>query len=270
MNFETAISFVRQRGNEVEKARLAYLLTGERPSAEIVAQLFAGQQPDGGWSPFWVKDYTSLDATCFRLAQAEQLGLGRSETTITRAVDFLAERQAQDGSWEEDKKVANLAPPWAAPGDPEATLYLTANCGLWLALLGDPDNRASKAAGFLQSQLGPDGHLPSFLHTHWLAGTLWHKLGWQPPAERAFKYLSERINELDASNLSWWIITACVAGIPPNQSVVGQAASLLEKNQRGDGCWPSEDGPESDVHSTLEAMRALWLCGRIDKKRNDD
>ena len=263
MKLWRAVEFIRGAGSEVEQARLKYLLTNERPAQEVVARLFAGQRPDGGWSPFWAKDYSSLDATCFRLAQAEQMGLTESEAAAMRAVDFLAQRQSPDGSWEEDETVANLAPAWAKPGDLSARLYLTANCGLWLALWGDPDQQASKAAGYLQTHLGQDGHLPGSMHTHWLAGGLWHKLNWKEPAERVFEYLSKRIDNLAVSNLSWLITTVCAAGVTPNHPLVNKAASLLEQNQQDDGPWPSEDGPGQDVHSTLEALRALWLCGRV-------
>lgn len=263
MNLEKAVEFVRSKGNEVEQARLKYLLANERPSQKVVAKLFADQRPDGGWSPFWANDYTSLDATCFRLAQAEQLGITEAETAIIRAVHFLAQRQSPDGSWEENKKVAGFAPPWATPGDLSAKLYLTANCGLWLALLGNTDNRASKTAGYLQAHLDKDGRLPSFLHTHWLAGGLWRKLNWQESSERVFEYLSQRINDLAVSNLSWLITTLCAAGVTTKHHLVDKAASLLEQSQHGDGRWPSEDGPSQDVHSTLEAIRALRLCGRV-------
>lgn len=266
MNFERAVELVSRRGNEVEQARLKYLLANEPASQEVVATLFAGQRPDGGWSPFWAKDYTSLDATCFRLAQAEQLGITPSETAIVRAVHFLAQRQSSDGVWEEDKRVADLAPPWAAPGDLSARLYLTANCGLWVALLSDTNSRTLTAAGYLKAHLDPQGHLPSFLHTHWLAGGLWHKLNWPEAAERVFECLSRRLSDLAVSNLAWLITTVRAAGVSTNHPLVGKAALLLEQSQRADGCWPSEDGASHDVHSTLEAIRALWLCGRVVKQ----
>ena len=260
MNFEKAVKFVGDNGNEVEQARLDYILAGEHPSEEVIANLFAHQQIDGGWSPFWADAYSSLDATCFRLSQAEQLGITESDNTIRRAVNFLAQRQISDGSWDEDEKVADLAPPWAKPGDLSAKLYLTANCGLWLALLGNPDNRALKAAEYLQAYLDRDGHLPSFLHAHWLAGGLWYKLKWQA-ATRVFDYLSKRIGSLAASNLSWLIITMCAAGVPTSHHLVNEAVMLLDRSQQEDGYWESEDGPGQNVHSTLEAVRALWLCG---------
>jgi hypothetical protein len=263
MNFERAIAFVQSRGNEVEQARLRYILFYEHPSQKVVAKLVAGQRPDGGWPPFWANDYSSLDATCFHLAQAEQLGISEHETAIPRAVRFLAQRQFSDGSWEEDESFADSAPPWAKPGNLPAKLYLTANCGLWLAIWRGSENQATKAADYLQSYLDQDGHLPGFLHTHWLVAGLWYKLGRHELSELVFKSLSENIGDLATSNLSWLIISVYVAGVSMDHPLVGKTVSLLEQSQHEDGRWPSEDGPDRDVHSTLEAIRALALCGRM-------
>ncbi len=264
MNFEKAVQFVKNNGNEVEQARLNYILANERPSEKVLADLFAGQQSDGGWAPFWADNHSSLDATCFRLAQAEQLGIAQSEIAVMRAMNFLAQHQSSDGSWEEDMQVADSAPPWAKPGNLSAKLYLTSNCGLWVALSGNPDNKASKAAEYLQTHLDQDGHLPSFPHTHWLAGGLWYKLDWQASA-RTFEYLSKRIGDLATSNLSWLITTLCAAEVPTSHYLVSEAASLLEQSQQDNEYWESEDGTSQNVHSTLEAMRALSLCGRVVK-----
>lgn len=237
MNFESAIAFVQSQGNEVEQARLRYILFDERPSQNVVANLFVGQRPDGGWSPFWANDYSSLDATCFRLAQAEQLGVPGDETAIIRAVRFLAQRQTPDGSWEEDESYAHSAPSWAKPGSLPARLCLTANCGLWLAVWRSPDEKAARAADYLQAYLDPAGHLPGFLHTHWLAGGLWHKLGRHESSKLVFKYLDENIHDLAVSNLSWLITTMDVAGVPTNHPLVSKAVSLLEQSQHEDGRW---------------------------------
>jgi hypothetical protein len=263
MNVEKAVEFVSSQGNAVELARLQFVLTNAQPSPEVVSQLFAGQRSDGGWSPFWAQDYSSLDATCFRLAQAEQLGLGASESAVRRAVHFLAQRQSNEGSWEEDQLVANLAPPWAKPGDLSAKLYLTANCGFWLALSGDFEDQANKAAGYLHAYQEQDGRLPGFLHTHWLSGGLWYRLKLHEPVERLFAYLHGRINDLASSHLSWLITTFIAAGVAPDHPLVDKAARLLEGGQQQDGRWASEDGPAQDLHATLEAMRALHICGKV-------
>jgi hypothetical protein len=262
MDIEKTVHFVKKNGNKVEQARLNYVLSNEPPSEEITTTLFAGQRLDGGWSPFWTKGYSSLDATCFRLAQAEQLGISQSEAAVMQAINFLVQRQSSDGSWEEDIRVADSAPPWAKPGDLSAKLYLTSNCGLWLALLGNPANKASQAAAYLETYIEQDGRLPSFLHTHWLAGGMFHKLERQA-SSRVFEYLGSRLYDLAGSHLAWLITTMGAAGVPPKHFLLQTAASLLEQKQKNDGYWESEDGASQNVHATIEAIRALSLCERV-------
>ncbi len=260
-----AIAFVEGRGGPVELARLKRLLTGEPGSGAAVATLLDGQRPDGGWPAFWAPHASSLDATCFRLAQAEQVGVGPEDPAVARAAAFMAERQRPDGSWEEDvRAVGATVPPWLQPGDEAAVLYLTGNCGFWLAVLGGPRAEAVRAASYLGARVGDDGQLGrSFLHTYWLAGGLWWRLGQVQPAELVFAYLCRRLGaDFPASNLGWLVNSLCIAGVPSSHPLVDAAASLLELCQQGDGRWASEDGPDYDVHSTLEAMRALRLCGR--------
>lgn len=261
MNTQAAIAFVRAHGGSVEQARLDYLLNGEPPDAAIVQQILSGQRADGGWSPFWASDYSSLDATCFRLAQAEQAGMSGKEPAVRHALDFLALHQRDDGSWEEAEHVAEFAPPWAIPGNQAARLYLTANCGFWLAVWAEAHTHASRAADYLQQYLGDDGQLPTFLHAHWLAAGLLYRLGGQE-AKRVFTYLERQLPVLAASNLAWLLSTLLLAGTP-SEFIIKQAASLLEQQQEQDGRWPSEDGPERDVHATLEALHVLRLSNRF-------
>jgi hypothetical protein len=71
----SAIQFVRRHGNNMELTRLNVLLHEECSVREAVDELKALQRSDGGFSPFWAPGASSIDATCYRLAQCEQLGL---------------------------------------------------------------------------------------------------------------------------------------------------------------------------------------------------
>jgi hypothetical protein len=263
VNIAGAVAFVQSREDQVELSRLAYILEGQPPSPGVLSALFTGQRQDGGWPPFWAQDYSSLDATCFRLAQVEQLGITASESALQRAVDFLHLRQRSNGSWEEHHSVKESAPHWATPGNLAARMYLTANCGFWLVRLQGLSEGAENTAVYLRDHLKEDGHISSYLHAHWLAGSLWLGLGWKDLADLVFRYLETRLADLSASGLAWLIVSLRISGVPANLEMIETAVSLLETAQGEDGRWSSEDGEVFDVNATLEALRALKLCGRL-------
>jgi hypothetical protein len=263
MDREKAIQFVQQNGNEVEQARLRYLQHGERPSAPIIQQLFNGQREDGGFAPFWAPGYSSIDATCYRLAQAEQLGLGIAEPAIAKAVRFLEGRQGEDGRFAEDPSVADSAPPWAAPGDLAAELYLTANAGFWLAFFNFT-GVAEQAANFLAAHLDHETHkLPSFAQAQWLACGLAWRLGQLEMVDHLSSHLYGQLPGT-AGELAWMLVTLHGVGLPSDRGVMVAGSVRLADMQAEDGRFPSDEG--QDVHTTLEALRVLkkWYADHPD------
>jgi hypothetical protein len=245
------------------------------PVAELERQVLEGQRPDGRYAPFWADNYSSLDATCYRLAQAEMAQL----TLPQQSLEFLRSRQHLGGSWEEDELVRDLAPPWAKPGDLAARLYVTANCSWWLinGMLhgeGGYEDEAARASAYLEQYQAEDGSLPSFLQTHWLAAALWIRLKWKgafwpsgpeegrpelpEQAKRTLDYLATRLDgEMLAGALGWMLTTLAPLGIPREHPVIVKAIVLLDEQQRPDDGWTSEDGPERDAWVTMQALLAL-------------
>ncbi len=252
---ERAAGFVRRAGTPFEQARLEYLLSGRSLGASVVA-LLAGQRSNGGFLPPWSPNYSSIDATCFRLAQAEQAGLHPGHPLLEEAVAFLVGRQSGDGSWQEDAEQANFAPRWAMPGNPMAQAYLTANAGLWVARAG-VGSAGRKAAEFLKRTLTQDGSVPSFLHANWLAAALFWAMDDRVAAEKLMSCLYARISDISASGLAWLIVSLFAGGVDPGHALIRKARSALLQSQRDDGAFASEDGPTHDVYSTLEAIHAL-------------
>jgi hypothetical protein len=267
-NYARAVAFILAHGSSIERYMLNHLagehLSDAPSSSEVNHQLLEGQRPDDGWAPFWANDYSSLDATCYRLAQAELAHLSLPQT----ALEFLRSRQRSDGSWEEDESVRDLTPPWAQPGDLAARLYLTANCGWWLINdmeQGAPGyaDEAARAGAYLERQQAEDGSLPSFPQTHWLAAALWIRLEEGQPdvpdqAMRALDYLATQLNEkTPAGALGWMLTTLAPLGVPPKHPAIVKGLALVSEQQRPDGGWTSEDGPERDTWVSLQALTAL-------------
>lgn len=253
---QSAIDFVRHHGTSVEQARLNLLMGSHTGISEAISELEQGQRPDGGWAPFWVQDASSVDATCYRIAQCEQLGL-TNHRMIREAITFLVSRQQRNGSLEEQRELVSVAPPWAGPGDLAAQIYLTANAGYWIRYYQPGAPALSSIQQFLTSHIDPHGSVPSFLHAHWLTAGLLFGLGVKPAAQQIMDKLQVRLPELEASSLAWMMNCLCVMGVSPQSSLIAESLSKLDGLQQANGHWPSEDGDGKAVHTTLEALRAI-------------
>jgi hypothetical protein len=186
-----------------------------------------------------------------------------------RALRWLAARQRPDGYWDEDPSLADSAPPWATPGDPESRFYLTASAAFWLAIaaadaqLADPDipspyeRTLDRAAAALGDQVDPAGGWPGFLIAGWLAGSALHRHGDFYEAARMFMALRDRVPTMSAADAAWLIVAVVRAGVSPDDELVLAAQQRLAATQRHDGAWASDDDESFNVQTTLTALRAL-------------
>jgi hypothetical protein len=258
VDIDAAIGFVVARGDAVDRARLAHIRAGTIPAAEIYANIEARQTGSGGWPAQSDDSVASIDATCFRLAELDDLaGLGRQ--SARRALDWIGRRQRLDGFWEEDPALHASAPLWAKPGDPEARFYLTANAAYWLAVGGEDDEfetHLTRAAEAMRDSLEPNGAWPGFLVSGWLAAAVMHRTEWFYESARMFVVLSERVATMSAADVAWMAAALRRAGVSTDDSLMVAARNRLSATQRPDGAWPSDDGTNFDVHTTLTALRA--------------
>lgn len=268
VDLDAAIGYVVAYGDAVDRARLSYLRTGAGPGEEVLDKAESGDLPDGGWPALASSAVPSIDATCFRLSELSDL-TALDRPVSQRALAWLARVQRDDGFWQEDRSLAPIAPPWAQPGDPEATLYLTVNAAFWLAVAA-PQPRyygeqldypyapnVARAAEAFKSTMEPNGAWPSYLATGWLGGALLFHLGFFYESAQIQVILAERIPEMSAGDCASLASTLRRVGMSPDDWVLQAARKRLAETQRHDGGWESDDGPAFHVHTTLAAIRAL-------------
>ena len=265
VDIDAAIGYVVAHGDSVERARLSYLRTGQRPPEQVIERIVSGQNEVGGWPAASDGAIPSIDATCFRLNELDDLG-GLHGEPVDRALAWLASVQRPDGTWQEDESLAAEAPAWAMPGDPEATLCLTALAGFWMTVaevelhphLDVPARYATtlgSAATWLVQQLKPDGTWPSFLAAGWHAAGLLHGQQYFYESARVQLVLGDRLPDMEPADVA--SMAAALRRMRLGDDWLLQSArKRLGESQRTDGGWDSAEGPNFDVNTTLTALRA--------------
>ncbi|MFF5080307.1 prenyltransferase/squalene oxidase repeat-containing protein [Actinoplanes sp. NPDC000266] len=265
VDIDAAIGYVVAHGDPVERARLSYLRTGQRPDPQVIERIVAGQLESGGWPAAADASTPSIDATAFRLNELDDLG-GLHGEPVDRALAWLATVQRQDGTWQEDESLAGEAPAWAMPGDPEATLYLTALAGFWMTVaefeahphLDVPARYGSAlaaAARWVVVQLRPDGTWPSFLAAGWHAAGLLHGQQYFYESARLQLVLGDRLPEMSPADIA--SMAAALRRMNLGDDWLLQSVrKRLGDTQRTDGGWDSAEGPIFDVNTTLTVLRA--------------
>ena len=262
VDLDAAIGYVVAHGDMVDRARLAWLRSGHLPPVDVLVKAEMGEAPEGGWPAYWGADVASIDATCFRLGELDDLA-AIERPAARRALDWLGRRQRPDGMWEEDASLAGVAPPWALPGDEEARLYLTTNAAFWLVAggpgIGDDGHaaRVARAAEAFRASLRADGSWPSFLAAGWLGCALLYHLGWFYESAQIQVALAERVPEMSPADTASLAAALRRVGMSPDDWLLQAAQRRLAETQRSDGSWESDDGEQFNVHTTLTAIRAL-------------
>ncbi|WIM97061.1 prenyltransferase/squalene oxidase repeat-containing protein [Actinoplanes oblitus] len=266
VDIDAAIGYVVAHGDPVERARLSYLRTGQPAPSEIIDRIAGGQMPEGGWPASADGQVPSVDATCFRLAELDDLGGLQAGPVAERALHWLASAQRPGGTWQEHESLAGEAPAWALPGDPEATLYLTSVAGFWLTAAavengpyqtrGRYDEVLAAAAGFVVSQLRPDGTWPSFLAAGWHAAGLLYQQQYFYESSRVQLVLGERLPDMSPADVA--AMAAALRRVNLGDDwLLRNAWKRLGETQRTDGGWDSNEGPIFDVNITLTVLRAF-------------
>ena len=271
VDIEAAIGFVVARGDQVDRARLSWLRSELPPPPGRVAKVEMGQSAEGGWPAFWGGDVPSIDATCFRLAELDDLG-ALDRPAARAALAWLASRQRPDGTWQEDEALADTAPPWAHAGRPGGGALPDRQRRLLAGGRRSAPEPATVAAGQPVRRGGRAGHpgvpggAAAGRHLAVVPGRrlarrrrmLYHT-GWFYEAAQIQVMLRRTHAGHERRPMSrGWRRRCAGPGCPTEDFVLEAAlASASAETQRTDGGWASDDGDAFDVHTTLAAIRGV-------------
>ena len=267
MNVRKALTYIREHGDALARARAEALLAWTPPPAEVVASLEQAQSAEGGW-PAGLEagrppDIAGTTAVLFALLD---LGL-ESHPMAQGGLAFLQAQQVQDGGW--PAAAALPYPPWRGEGEPPAEglrLYATAVVSSLLVAYGRAEGESADHALdlLLDRQLEGGVFLGFPRHTAWYAlPLLARRLGLRSgPAQNIVSTLSVEVagGGWFPSMFAAMLRSLLLAGFGMETPLVRLAWEQLLMRQREDGAWESESGPADDIRSTLEV---LWCWRKI-------
>lgn len=263
------VSFIEENGTDLEKARFRQLIYGIRPEPGVVQPLLELQNDDGGFPCKMTRgNPSSVNDTLRAVWWLAELGMIESPAA-SRAFGYLFAIQKEDGGWDEIAAAAQYgAPPWASPGDPRARLYLTAQTARWLALGGHKTHPAfQKALDFLRAHRDETGRFHGFLHTTWIATSVFVMAGdeYADVVAGGLRALMARpFSKWVDSQISWALEVLGKAGLPQEEPFVEQGLAELLHRQEVNGRWVSEDGEAYTVVATIGALNALKQYDLLD------
>jgi len=262
----TAIAFIRDNGDELERARLTGVLGRTRPDPKAARALLGRQLEDGGF-PFGMINGrpSAVTATATALQWMVDLRLLPSPH-VERAIGFFLMTQRPDGSWDESPAVLKFdPPPHTRPGHPVGRAYCTALAGFWMTrLTGSRHDSVQRAAGYLRSMR--NGDRPphemltiAILEVATLAMVEGRTADLVKSGVAALADVSEE--HWDADALAAALAALYAAGFGVDEPVVAWAIPRLLALQRPDGGWSSASGHDHDVDVSLQALSALLAFG---------
>jgi hypothetical protein len=268
VNIIKSISFIGEKGSNLEKARINCILHGTNPQEDVIQGLIQIQNDDGGF-PFGMKkgNFSSLNDTTVALWWMEELSLF-STLSAERVFSYLQTTQQQDGGWDEDPRIAQYdLPPWIQVGDLKTRLYLSAYVTYWLAVGGHQTWPAfRKAIHFLLRHQEPTGKIFGYLHNTWITVGVFLLVGerYAKVAHQGIQALEEKpLAEWEDSQIAWALDCLSRGGLLKSHPFIAGCLEELYHRQKEDGSWASEDGEGFAVGATIQVLKVLRRYGLL-------
>ncbi len=262
VNINLAISYVKQNGNELDRARLKGILLKTPPAVDIIQKLQTLQNPDGGFS-YWTKECSTIFDTVYLLAWLDDLQLMTGEL-IDNAFKFLISQQKDDGSWDEVSEVENYDSEFSLkPGELETRVFLTAFSSHWFVRFdrSEPPEAKGCPVEFLKANITESGLILDDQQATWDSLVLF---SYYPGRDSdLFKETLEIIEkkftpeELTGSSLAYLLCSLRDAKLEAFHPLVNLCTDELNQKQRNDGSWESEYGEEYSASATVDALRVM-------------
>jgi hypothetical protein len=262
----SAVAYIEENGDELERARLAGLLGRVHPEPRILRSLALRQNDDGGYPYAMIPGRPSaVDSTVTGLRWMHDLRLSSAEYT-ERAVGYLLCMQRPEGTWDETPAVLKYDPPLQLrPGRSGGRSFWTALVAFWLArLIGPTHDTVVRAHKILRAQrdgaVSPDGLAATAVFI-----TAVGALVDGPTAEGVvgaldtLAHLPPEIWTLEA--VTDMLGAFAVARIVSDHSLLVWGVDRLRAAQRTDGGWTSDLGSDRDVDLSLRALSAFLALG---------
>jgi hypothetical protein len=262
MDAAEATSFIEGKGTELEKARLKWVLYGEKPDPAVVRPFLELQNADGGF-PFRLESGlpSALNHTQGALLRMDELGMLGS-SPAKGAFTYILNTQEDDGGWDENARLAEYStPPWGAPGERQARVYLSSQSAFWLGAGVYRDHPAfQKALDYLISHQEESGRFLGFLHSTWIASSVFLMAGDQhlEVADKGLEALmAVPLSEWVDSQIAWALGCLGKAGLSKTHPFVKRCLDALVHRFQGGGEWASEEGEPQRVGATIQVLNAL-------------
>lgn len=265
MDIQKAISFIEEKGTELEKYRLNYLLAKETDDEVPLGYLRKLQNVDGGFPYNDEKGkLSSVNNTSVNLGLMVELGLVESDV-CRKTLDYLVSVQGEDGSWDENRAISQYEPPfWNMPGNLKTKMWLTASILDCLIQLGYRESEAvRKGTRFLLENRDEQGKFFGFLHSTWVSVGVFGQLegAGSEIVKKALEVIERNLDRVEdgAGDFIWCLECFYAAGISKDTPTVRRCIDRVIDLQRQNGAWTSGDGEKYSVSTTINALRILKM-----------
>ena len=259
-NRDKAFSYVIENGSMMDTYKLEFILGLGRDDRVPLDFFRSYQNEDGGFAfNFKRGNPSSVAATVSMVSWFTGLDVAYTGA-FKRAVIYLKERQAQDGSWDENPEISALNPPeWFMPSAMNTKLWLTAQTACDLLYYAEEEYQAKKAVRFLDQYRRNDGTIEGYPITNWITFALYAQLGMNDSAQKLAPFLRSSI-EHDPKMVIWYL--DCLWKAKMENVLADDLLDLLESLQDDEGCWKTVEGTACYPETTINALRILSLWGR--------